>query len=97
MSAEWCDTDPPIVVETGKHDLHIHAILSCPTREQANQAHKQAIITGTYHVEARTVTVAVSNVPCDFRLTLEFPGGRRAISDPTVYKAGARMTVTFTI
>jgi hypothetical protein len=96
MSSEWCDTDPHVAVVTEDSRINIQVIASCPTRAEANAAHKDMLVRATYLAEQRAVEVRVTGIQSYFQLRVRcgedvFHGTRE------VYRPGERGWVTFTL
>jgi hypothetical protein len=76
MSAEWCDTDPPVQVEVGKGDRRtVKVFISTPTRAEAKAAHHDATTSTGYYAATGEASVAVGGVESPFRVRVEGPGG----------------------
>jgi len=101
MGAEWCDIDPPILIDVGPgNKILCRLIISCPTRAEAQAAHKDAVINVSWDDESRTATFTVNRVDSLYRLRLELPRQKvveRAPSDGGVYQPYEEGVISATV
>jgi hypothetical protein len=96
ISAEWCETDPPILLRGLDRKVLCRVILTCPTRADAIAAHKDAQLSYSYEDLTKTFTVFVSHVDNSrYRVRLEIPALKMEVHGDRTYQAGEVAQVSF--
>lgn len=94
-AAKWCETDPPVLVQTPEGPLLVNLFLSVPVESRA--ALREVAVAGHYDAAANAVVVSAAVPGSVFRLRSEAYRLRAGFDDPTIHAAGATATHRYTL
>jgi hypothetical protein len=98
ISAEWCETDPPILLRGLDRKVLCRVILTCPTRSDAIAAHNDAQLSYSFDDETKTFTVFVAHVDqSPYRVRLEIPALKMEVHGDRTFQKGEVAQVSFKV